>query len=336
MGRSGRAARRGRGGARSRDAERTLFFATDLHGSETCFRKFVAAAAFYRADVLVLGGDLSGKQVVPIVAAGADRWTAEVHGQRRELRTAELDDVERGLRAAGLYPRRMGPDEYGQCVADPARRERIFDEVVATTLRRWVRYAQHRLADTDVVVYSMPGNDDPPVVDDVMRAEADDRFRFVEGEVVEVAPGHEMLTTGYTNVTPWHTHREYPEEEIEARLRSLTGLLASPPTAIFNVHVPPYDSGLDTAPLLGPDLEVRTVAGGQLTGPVGSTAVRAAIEEHQPLLGLHGHIHESGGIVHIGRTTAVNPGSEYGEGILRGVLLTIGGGRLLRHQAVSG
>jgi Icc-related predicted phosphoesterase len=332
MVRFGRAARRDRG----REAERTLFFASDLHGSETCFRKFVAAAAFYHADTLILGGDLSGKQAVPIVAAGGDRWTAELHGQRRELRTTELDAVERSLRTAGLYPRRMEPDEYAEYAADPDRLAALFDEVVATTLRRWVRYAQAKLADTGVVLYSMPGNDDPPVVDEVMRAEGDERVRFVEGEVVEVAPGHEMLTTGYTNLTPWHTHREYPEEQIAARLRSLTERLSTPDTAIFNVHVPPYDSGVDTAPLLDPDLKARTAAGGPITAPVGSTAVRAAIEEHQPLLGLHGHIHESGGIVHIGRTTVVNPGSEYGEGILRGVLLTVGGGRLLRHQAVCG
>ena len=332
MARLRRTARRDPGGA----AERTLFFASDLHGSETCFRKFVAAAAFYRADTLVLGGDLSGKQVVPIVAAGSDRWTAEVHGERRDLRTAELDGVERSARAAGLYPRRMEPDEYAGYAADPATLARLFDEVVATNLRRWVRFAQAKLADTSVVIYSIPGNDDPPVVDDVMRAESDERFRFVEGEVVEVAPGHEMLCTGYTNVTPWRTHREYSEEEIAARLRSLTGRLSSPGSAIFNVHVPPFDSGLDTAPLLDADLKVRTAAGGPLSAPVGSTAVRAAIEEYRPLLGLHGHIHESGGIVHIGRTTVVNPGSEYGEGILRGVLLTVGGGRLLRHQAVCG
>ena len=332
MARFGRPAMRAPGS----QPERTLFFASDLHGSETCFRKFVAAAAFYGADTLILGGDLSGKQVVPIVAAGVDRWTAELHGQRRDLRTAELEEVERSARAAGLYPRRMQPDEYAECAADPARRERLFDEVVATTLRRWVRYAQARLADTGVVVYSMPGNDDPPVVDEVIRAEGDGRFRFVEGEVVEVAPGHEMLTVGGSNPTPWHTHREYPEDEIAERLRSLTDRLSDRRGAIFNVHVPPYDSGVDTAPLLDPALKVRTAGGGQLTGPVGSTAVRSAIEQHQPLLGLHGHVHESAGIVHIGRTTVVNPGSEYGEGLLRGVLLTIGAGRLLRYQAVCG
>ncbi len=313
-----------------------MFFATDLHGSDTCFRKFVAAAGFYRADTLILGGDLSGKLLVPVVAAGGDRWTAELQGDRRELRTGGLEEFERQARAAGLYTRRMDPDEHAEYAADPAKIETMFSEVIAATLRRWIHYAHDRLAGTGVTIYSMPGNDDPAVVDDVILGEGDERFRFVEGEIVEIAPGHEMASTGYTNLTPWHTHREYSEEEIADRLRSLTDRLSSPHTAISNLHVPPYNSGLDTAPLLGQDLKIKTGVGGLQTAPVGSTAVRAAIEEHQPLLSLHGHIHESGRTVHIGRTTVINAGSEYGEGILRGVLLTVGGGRLLRYQTVSG
>ena len=187
-----------------------------------------------------------------------------------------------------------------------------------------------------MIIYNAPGNDDPKEVDDVLLAHGDDRVRFVEGEIVELAPGTEMLSTGYSNVTPWNTHREYTEDEIRAHLAPLIGRLENPETAIFNIHVPPYNSRLDTAPLIGQDLKVKTSAGAQVTAPVGSMAVREAIEEIQPLLSLHGHIHESGGSVRIGRTTAINVGSEYGEGVLRGVLLTIGDGKLLRYQAVSG
>ena len=320
----------------ARDGECSLFFATDLHGSETCFRKFVAAAQFYGVDALILGGDTSGKFLVPIVAAGGDRWTADMFGRHRELTTEELPGFEREARRTALYTRRMTPDEHAEYAADPAKLERLFEEEVAASLRRWIHYAHDKLADTDVPVYAMPGNDDPPIVDDVFRAEGGDRIQFVEGEIVEIAPGHEMLTTGYTNHTPWHTHREYTEEEIADRLRLLAHRLTGPHTAVFNLHVPPYASGLDTAPLLGQDLKTRAGVGGLQTAPVGSTAVRAAIEEYQPLLGLHGHIHESGGTVHMGRTTVINAGSEYGEGVLRGVLITIGGGRLLRHQPVAG
>jgi uncharacterized protein len=319
-----------------RDGHQSLFFATDLHASEICFRKFVAAAAFYQVDTLILGGDTSGKLLIPIVYAGADRWTTEVQGRPRTLRTEELDGFEREARAAALYTWRMDPEEHAEYTASPATMERLFERAIADRLRAWIHYAHEKLTGTDVIVYAMPGNDDPAIVDDVFRAEGGDRVRFVEGEVVEVAPGHELLSTGYTNVTPWRTHREYGEDEIADRIRSLAGRLTSPATAIFNLHVPPYNSTLDTAPLLGQDLKVKSGPGGPVIAPVGSTAVRAAIEEHQPLLSLHGHIHESGGSVRIGRTTVVNAGSEYGEGMLRGVLVTVGDRRLLRHQPVTG
>jgi uncharacterized protein len=187
-----------------------------------------------------------------------------------------------------------------------------------------------------VIIYNAPGNDDPAAVDEVLLSHGDGRVVFVEGEITEIAPGMEMLSTGYTNVTPWDTHREYSEDQIKAHLRAMTDRLENPQTAIFNIHVPPYNSRLDTAPLLGQDLKVKTAAGAVITAPVGSTSVRESIEEVQPLLSLHGHIHESGGSVKIGRTTAINVGSEYGEGVLRGVLVTVGDGKLLGYQAVSG
>ena len=65
--------------------ETTVFFTTDLHGSEVCFRKFVAAAAFYGADLLILGGDLTGKLVTPVVQNGQG-WWSELHGRRIALK----------------------------------------------------------------------------------------------------------------------------------------------------------------------------------------------------------------------------------------------------------
>jgi Icc-related predicted phosphoesterase len=316
--------------------ETAIFFATDLHGSEVCFKKFINAASFYKADVLLLGGDISGKMVIPVIEDGAGRYRARLHGQEHLLEAESVSDFERRAWNAGLYTRRMTPEEHTMFAEDPEALERLFSEVVTQTVRRWIDFAHDRLKDTDVVIYNAPGNDDPIEVDAVLQEHGGDRFRFVEGEVIEVAPGHEMLSTGYTNQTPWNTHREYTEEQIAERLRSMTDRLQNPSTALFNIHVPPYNSRLDSAPVLGDDLVVQTSAGTQLTAPVGSTAVRSAIEEVQPLVTLHGHIHESGGATRIGRTLAINAGSEYGEGVLHGVLVTVGGGRLLRHQAVTG
>jgi Icc-related predicted phosphoesterase len=331
--------RRRRGNGRGPGAgpeETTIFFATDLHGSETCFRKFVAAAGFYGADLLVLGGDLTGKLVVPLVSQPDGRYEAWVHGRRRLLDSDGAADLERQARVAGSYTRRMTPEEHQHLEANPAAVEELFAELMTDTLRRWLRHANERLAGSEVRILTAPGNDDPWLVDDVLREYGGERVALAEGEIVEVAPGHELLTTGWTNKTPWNTPREYPEEAIAQRLDDLAAGLANPAGALFNVHVPPYDSRLDTAPLLGQDLKVRTSMGGEVTASVGSTAVRDAIERHQPLLSLHGHIHESGGTARLGRTLAVNAGSEYGEGVLRGVLVTVGGGKVLRYQATTG
>jgi Icc-related predicted phosphoesterase len=326
---------RSRGRGSDPDAT-TIFFATDLHGSETCFRKFVAAAGFYGADLLILGGDLTGKLVVPLVEQPGGRWLAWVHGRRRLLDEAGASELERQARVAGSYTKRMDADEHRHLEADPEAVQALFAEQMAATLRRWLRYADDKLAGSEVRILTAPGNDDPWMVDDVLREHGGERVALAEGEIVEVAPGHELLTTGWTNKTPWDTPREYPEEAIAERLDDLAAGLANPAGALFNLHVPPYDSRLDTAPLLGQDLKVRTSMGGEVTAPVGSTAVRDAIERHQPLLSLHGHIHESGGVVRLGRTLAVNAGSEYGEGVLRGMLVTVGGGKVLRYQATTG
>lgn len=314
----------------------TLFFASDLHGSEICFKKFVNAASFYKADVLVLGGDISGKIVIPIVEAGHGVYKARMHGRDTTVPDTGLEEFERRAWNSGLYTRRMSPEEYTHLSEHPEAVEDLFSEVVVATVRRWIDYAHDRLEGSGVTIVNAPGNDDPFVIDDVLREHGRDTLRFVEGEIIEIAPGHEMLSTGATNQTPWNTHREYSEEEIAARVSRMTAQLENPSTAVFNIHVPPYASGLDTAPMLAEDLSVRTSAGAQMTAPVGSTSVRQAIEDVQPLLSLHGHIHECGGSVRMGRTLVVNSGSEYGEGILRGVLVTIGDGRILRHQSVTG
>ena len=320
----------------SGEGETTLFFATDLHGSEVCFRKFVAAASFYGADLLVLGGDLTGKHVVPIVEEPDGAIWADLHGERRALKPREIEPFEAQTADEGLYPHRMTAAEHADLTASPEKVDALFLELMTARLRHWIAYARERLDGTEVRIVTAPGNDDPYVVDEVIREHGDGRVLLLEGEITEVAPGHEMLSTGWSNRTPWNTHREFDEDAIRAHIEEMADRLASPETAIFNIHVPPYDSTIDTAPALDERLAVKTSMGNQLTAPVGSTAVREAIEAHQPLLSLHGHIHEAGGSVRIGRTVAINAGSEYGEGILRGVLVTVGAGRLKRYQATSG
>jgi len=112
--------------------------------------------------------------------------------------------------------------------------------------------------------------------------------------------------------------------------------LANSRTAIVNVHVPPFGSGLDEAPVLDAELRVQASLGQVKFAPVGSTAVRDMLVAVQPLVGLHGHIHESRGIRRIGRTIAINPGSDYSTGTLNGALITLEGEKVAAHQLVRG
>jgi Icc-related predicted phosphoesterase len=142
--------------------------------------------------------------------------------------------------------------------------------------------------------------------------------------------------SSYANPTPWDSPRELEEDALYERLKRLADELEDPGRAIFNLHVPPYDSRLDQAPDLKPDLTPRMSGGHPVMKPVGSHAVRQLIEEVQPLLALHGHIHESKGETRIGRTLALNSGSEYNTGRLHGAVVTLGDERVVSHQFVVG
>src|SRR5262249_9390687 len=130
-----------------------------------------------------------------------------------------------------------------------------------------------------------------------------------------------MLSLGYSNLTPFNSPRELDEDELYRRVDAMASQIADQTSCIFNLHVPPYDSQLDSAPQLDQDLTVVTAAGQPKTIPVGSKAVRELIERYQPVLALHGHVHESRGATRIGRTLCINPGSDYHTGRISGVLV---------------
>ncbi len=311
-----------------------LFYAGDVHGSRLCWKKFVNAAAHYPADALVMGGDLTGKALVPIVREGDGSYSAEVIGERRTARTAEeLDQIQRAISSNGMYPLIVDPEEARLLAADAERREEVFERALLDELRLWVQLADDRLGDTDTRAYVIPGNDDPWEVDAVL---ASGSSVVACDETVERVGPHEMASFGYSNRTPWHTPRELDEEEIYARLKRLVDQLEEPERAILNVHVPPYESSLDTAFEVGEDLHYVMKGGRPHEIPTGSPAVRQIIEETQPLLSLHGHIHESRGVTKIGRTVAINPGSDYGSGHLDGCLVHLAPDRIVNQYLVSG
>jgi Icc-related predicted phosphoesterase len=311
-----------------------LFYAGDIHGSRLCWKKFVNAAAHYPADALVMGGDLTGKALVPIVREGDGAYSAQVIGERRVARTAEeLDQIQQAIAANGMYPLIVDPDEARALAEDAVRREETFERALLDELRLWVELADERLADSGARAYVIPGNDDPWSIDEVLAAGTS---VVACDETVELVGPHEMVSFGYANRTPWHTPRELDEDEIYTRLKRLTDQLEEPRRAIFNIHVPPRDSSLDTAFEVDEDLHYVLKGGRPHEVATGSSAVRQVIEEVQPLLSLHGHIHESKGVTTIGRTVAINPGSDYGSGRLDGCLVHLGPDRVINQYLVSG
>lgn len=311
-----------------------LFYAGDVHGSRLCWKKFVNAAEHYPADALVMGGDLTGKALVPIVRQGDGSYRARVIGEQRVARTAEeLDQMQEAISTNGMYPLIVDEDEARALAEDPVRREEAFEQVLLDELRLWVEIADERLGRTGKRAYVIPGNDDPWSIDEVLASGTS--VEACDERVVTVGP-HEMVSFGYSNRTPWKTPRELDEEEIYSRLKRLAEQLEEPRRAIFNVHVPPYESSLDTAFEVDEELRYVTRGGRPHEIPTGSPAVRQIIEETEPLLSLHGHIHESKGVTKIGRTVAINPGSDYGSGHLDGCLIHLGTDRVLNHYLVSG
>jgi len=319
---------------RQKDRLTRLFYAGDVHGSRVCWKKFINAAAHYPADVLVMGGDLCGKGLVPIVREGDGSYVARVIGERRVARTAEeLDQMQRAISTNGMYALIVDPDEAQALAEDAARRQEAFERALLEELRLWVELADERLAGTETRAYVIPGNDDPWSVDEVLES---GRSVVACDETVQRLGPHELLSFGYSNRTPWRTPRELDENEIYDRLERLVVQLEEPSRAIFNIHVPPYESSLDIAYEVDEELRYVTKGGRPHEVPTGSSAVRQIIEESQPLLSLHGHIHESKGVAKIGRTVAINPGSDYGSGHLDGCLVHLEPDRVVNHYLVSG
>jgi Icc-related predicted phosphoesterase len=322
-----------------RHAGTRLFFAADLHGSTPAWRKFVNAASFYGADALVFGGDLMGKALVPIVRANGG-LRAELGGEPAEIEPADLPAFTARIEIAGFYWKVIEPEEHAALRDDPLLVEGTMQELARERLRAWIAFARDRLDGTGVRVFLTGGNDDAPGVLDVLGQENDERVVASEGVVVHLDEQHSMITVGLSTPTPWDTPREASEAEIERAIDEAAAGVPDVARCVFNLHCPPKDTLLDRC------LKLEVVPG-ELPKPIreagrfvttggGSVAVREAIERRQPLVGLHGHIHESPGRVRIGRTACFNPGSEYQQGRLEGVLLRLDRGRVAAYQHTSG
>lgn len=313
-----------------------IYFCSDIHASRKCWKKFLAAGRFYGADHIVMGGDMTGKFVVPIVDRGNGTRTATFLGiERRVESDAELEALVTRIADAGQYAWLTTPDEEAWYREDQARIDELFRRLVLERVEEWVAEADEKHRGSGVRVFVSGANDDFYEVDDVLgRSEV---IEDPNGKVIDLDGGLQILGMGYANMTPWACPRDIPEDDLAARIDAVAAAARDPARTIFSLHAPPYDSGLDVAPRL--DAELRPTVGGDGPEliPVGSRAVRDAISRYRPLVGLHGHIHESKGVRKIDGVTVANPGSEYAEGILDGLLVDIDPGRGVHSiQLVTG
>ncbi len=314
-----------------------IYIASDLHAAEKAWRKFINAIRgnVYKADVALLAGDLTGKAIVPILRRG-DGFETELLGVHRRARDEqELAVLQRDIADIGFYSFLTTDAEAEQLAGDEPGRERLLERLMVERVHEWMALATERLADCSVPLYLIPGNDDEFTIDAALETPGYVPIN-ADGRVLELPGDLQLLASGWSNNTPWDTPREESEEQLYERLDALAQQVRDPRRAIFMIHVPPHDSGLDEAPLLDENLRPTISAGDVLRGPVGSTAVRRIIEKYQPVLSVHGHIHESGGERRIGDTLAINPGSEANHGILRGYLIDIGRRGVELAQRVEG
>jgi Icc-related predicted phosphoesterase len=296
-----------------------IFFATDVHGSDRCFRKFIAAASAYEADALILGGDVAGKAMVPIVDEGGARFSYSFQGATRTVGLGELEEVKERMGFNGFYPRVTDASDLERMNEDADYVAGLFEEAIAQQTRAWCDVAADRLPE-GVRCIITPGNDDPRVIDEVLVAAP--RIECPELQTVELGPIW-LSSCGNTNRTPWDTDREYDEPELARQIAEMVEPFADGRALIFNFHCPPYDTGLDVAPRLDADFRPVLDRGTPVEIPVGSSAVREAIERYRPVAGLHGHIHESANACALGRSWCFNPGSDYSSGVLKGLILDL-------------
>lgn len=312
-----------------------LYFVTDVHGSDLCFRKFLNAGKYYEANVLILGGDITGKLIVPIINQGDGTYKSRYLGSEMTLKSRDqVDAFVKSIRDSGYYPYIAEANEIEEVSANKESLNKLFKKLMVESIQGWMRLAEERLKASGISCFISPGNDDIFEIDEALSSSS-----YVvnpEEKVVMIDGTYEMITLGYTNHTPWNSPREVDEEVLERKIVAMASKLKDPGKAIWNIHVPPINTPIDQAPKLDSTLKPVISGGHVMMTSAGSWATRRSIEKYQPLIGIHGHIHESRGVVRIGRTICFNPGSEYGEGILRGLICDLEDGKVKRHMLTAG
>jgi Icc-related predicted phosphoesterase len=314
-----------------------LYYCCDIHASNVCFRKVLNATkhGLYKANVVIVGGDLTGKRIVPIAKQANGDYTCEFLEKTHVMKSEEeLGEMKKLIGDSGFYPYLTESDQVAELRTNRTKFDALITELILERMKDWMKLADERLSGINTQFYMLAGNDDDPRCGEIISSSK--CVKNPDGQVVNIDGTHEMISSGASNATPWKTPGEFSEDELEAMFEKMIAKVQNRRNLILNLHVPPYDSGLDIAPKLNEQLQPVLVGGEFMHVPVGSTAVRKIVEKYQPKLGLFGHIHESGGDVFIGKTLCVNPGSEYSEGILRGYVIDLDDKSISQFYRVEG
>ena len=239
-----------------------LFFVTDVHGSDRCFRKFVNAGKFYNASILVLGGDITGKMIVPVVKQPDGTHKAEFGGTTYVLKSPEqLAEVVKNIKDSGFYPYMAEPKDVEELSAKPELVHQLFIKLMKESITGWMQLAEERLKGTGIKCYVSPGNDDYFEIDQAL-----DSATYVinpEEKTVDIDGEHEMITLGYANHTPWNSPREVDEDVLQQKIDRMVSQVKDMKTTLFNLHVPPINTVIDQAPKLDENLK-PVVSGGSI------------------------------------------------------------------------
>lgn len=310
-----------------------ILFSSDFHGNEVVWRKFLNSATIFKVDVLLMGGDMTGKVLLPIVKTDDGRYESYFQRRNQVLTEEQLPELKKKAANHSLIPYVCSKEEYEELNRSHEFVEKVFERAECESIREWCDLIPQKVPNNvKVIIHS--GNDDKFAIDEVLKGQPS--VIFAEEDVIDLDGEHEAACCSWANPTPWNSPRECSEEELEQKLESIISKIRSMNTGLFCFHVPPYGSGIDSAPLLDKEFRPIYEQGRPVYVPVGSKAVRKMIVKYQPLLGLHGHIHESPGMYKIGRTQCLNPGSEYGEGLLKAFILELEGTKIVRQQRMEG
>ena len=305
-----------------------ILFLCDLHGSEILLNKAILATSSYDIDLLILSGDIAGKDIRPIIK-NKDKYILEYEGEKQTFTQKEVENIKVKLCGLGHYYFDISLDDYR--ILEKDKIFKILDNKILERVDNWLNKVISLIDLQRTSVIITPGNDDILGIDELIKkAETNGLHYGLKGPIK--IEDFEIVSLDYTNHTPWKTMREMSEEELEIAIKERIENVKDFDNTIFNFHCPPYNTKLDIAPEVDDNLRFVINPGrGFHYIHVGSISILNSIRKYQPLLSLHGHIHESQGFDYIGKTLSLNPGSEFNKGILNAYIIEISKGGIINN-----